>query len=79
MKNNRFYTNGAEIIVWDKEKCKHSAKCLRTIPYNIEKQGVYSIKVSENQFEGILRQARFCPAHALVSGKTEKLTDTNLL
>lgn len=70
MKNVRYFTNGEDFIVWNKEKCMHSAKCLKTIPYIIEKPGVYSIKVSEMQFEGILRQSEFCPARALTFEKS---------
>jgi len=43
----------------------HSGKCLKNIPYIIEKPGIYSINVSERQFEIILNQANFCPSKAL--------------
>jgi hypothetical protein len=43
----------------------HSGRCIKNIPYIIDKPGVYSISVSERQFDAILDQAEFCPAKAL--------------
>lgn len=65
MKNIRYFTNGKETIEWNKDECTHSGKCLKNIPYLIEKPGIYSISVSERQFETILYQSGFCPAKAL--------------
>lgn len=65
MKNIRYFTNGTDIIEWDQEDCMHSAKCLKSIPYIIEKPGIYSIQVSERQFAVIKQQTEFCPAKAL--------------
>jgi len=65
VKNISYFTNGVDTIEWDREACIHSGKCLKNIPYNIEKPGIYSINVSERQFNTILDQAEFCPAKAL--------------
>lgn len=65
MKNIRYFTSGDDTIEWDQDACMHSGKCLKNIPYIIEKPGVYSINVSERQFELILMKADFCPAKAL--------------
>ena len=65
MKDIRYFTNGKDTIEWNKEECMHSGKCLKNIPYIIEKPGLYSISVSERQFEAILNQAEFCPSRAL--------------
>ena len=65
MKNIRYFTNGKDTIEWNKEECMHSGRCLKSIPYIIDKPGVYSINVSERQFDAILDQAEFCPAKAL--------------
>jgi hypothetical protein len=43
----------------------HSGKCLKNIPYVIEKPGIYSISVSQRQFNAILDQTDLCPARAL--------------
>lgn len=65
MKNIRFFTNGADTIEWNVEECMHSGKCLKNIPYIIDKPGLYSINISERQFDEILNQAEFCPSRAL--------------
>ena len=65
MKNIRYFTNGVDTIEWNQEECMHSGRCLKNIPYIIDKPGVYSISVSERQFDAILDQAEFCPAKAL--------------
>jgi len=65
VKNIRYFTNGTDTIEWNKEHCMHSGKCLKNIPYIIEKPGIYSITVSERQFDTILKQAGFCPSKAL--------------
>lgn len=65
MKNIRFFTNGVDTIEWDQNHCMHSGKCLKNIPYIIDKPGIYSINVSERQFDSILKQVTFCPSKAL--------------
>jgi len=65
VKNIRYFTNGKDTIEWNKEECQHSGKCLNSLPYIIEKPGVYSISVSERQFDTILDQTEFCPSKAL--------------
>jgi uncharacterized Fe-S cluster protein YjdI len=65
VKNIRYFTFEDKIIEWDQEECMHSGRCLKSIPYTIEKPGIYSISVSEKQFESILFQSDFCPARAL--------------
>lgn len=65
VKNIRYFTNGVDVIEWDQELCMHSGKCLKNIPYINEKPGVYSISVSEREYQIILSQADYCPARAL--------------
>lgn len=65
VKNIRYFTNGEQTIEWNRELCMHSGKCLKNIPYIIEKPGVYSINVSERQFQIILSQSDYCPSRAL--------------
>jgi len=65
VKNIRYFTNGVDTIEWNQEECIHSGKCLKNIPYIIEKAGIYSINVSERQFDVIAHQAEFCPSKAL--------------
>ena len=64
-KNVRYFTNGEETIEWNQQDCMHSAKCLKNIPYIIEKPGIYSINVSERQFALIKEQTEYCPSKAL--------------
>lgn len=65
VKNIRYFTNGKDIIEWNQDECMHSGKCLKNIPYIIEKPGIYSINVSDRQFDSILSKAEYCPAKAL--------------
>jgi len=65
VKNIRYFTNGEDVIEWDQETCMHSGKCLKNIPYIIGKPGIYSINVSERQFDEILNQAEICPSRSL--------------
>jgi uncharacterized Fe-S cluster protein YjdI len=65
VKNIIYFTNGIDTIEWNQEHCVHSGKCLKNIPYIIEKPGIYSINVSERQFEKIISLAKFCPSKAL--------------
>ena len=65
VKNIRYFTNGKETIEWNVEECVHSGKCLKNIPYIINRPGIYSISVSERQFNNILDQSEMCPAKAL--------------
>jgi len=65
VKNIRYFTNGRDSVEWNVEECMHSGKCLKNIPYIVEKPGIYSISVSERQFETILNQADLCPSGAL--------------
>jgi uncharacterized Fe-S cluster protein YjdI len=65
VKNIRYFTHGTETIEWNPEDCLHSGKCIKNIPYIIEKPGIYSINVSEKQFEAIQNQAEYCPSKAL--------------
>ena len=65
MKNIRYYTNGVDTIEWNQDECMHSGRCMKNVPYIIEKPGIYSISVSQRQFDAILDQADLCPARAL--------------
>jgi uncharacterized Fe-S cluster protein YjdI len=65
VKNIRYFTNGTDAIEWNPDACWHAGKCVKNIPYIIEKPGIYSINVSESQFESILKQAEYCPSKAL--------------
>jgi len=66
LKSITYFTNSSRSIRWEKEKCLHRGKCLKSIPPIIDRPGVYSIPVTENQFEVLLSQSRFCPGSALV-------------
>jgi len=65
VKNITYFTNGVQTIEWNQDACMHSGKCLKTIPYIIEKPGIYSINVSERQFAMIVSRSEYCPAKAL--------------
>lgn len=65
MKNTHIFKTDSVTVIWEKEKCFHGRKCLKNIPYLIEKPGVYSFKVSEAQMEIILEKAGICPSAAL--------------
>ena len=65
MKNIRYFTNGNATITWNVDDCMHSGKCLKILPYKIDRPGIYSVSVSERQFAAILNKAEFCPSKAL--------------
>jgi len=65
VKNIRYFSNGKNTIEWNIEACTHLGKCFKNMPNNIEKPGIYCIKVSDRQFEALLKQMRFCPEKAL--------------
>jgi len=65
VKNIIYFTNGVDTIEWNQDVCMHFGKCLKNIPYKVEKPGIYSISVSESQFNQILNKTDFCPAKAL--------------
>ncbi len=65
VKDIRYFTNGTDSIEWDQGKCMHSGKCLKNIPYIINKPGIYSINISDRQFDSILDQTEMCPSGAL--------------
>jgi len=65
VKNIRYFTNGTDTIEWNLEECMHSGRCLKNIPYTIDKPGIYSISVSEKEFINILDRTDYCPARAL--------------
>jgi len=65
VKNIRYFTNGVDTIEWNQESCIHAGKCLKNMPFIIEKPGVYSINVSERQFDEILHKGEFCPSKSL--------------
>jgi uncharacterized Fe-S cluster protein YjdI len=65
VKDIRYFTNGVGTIEWDLGKCKHSGRCLKNIPYIIKKPGIYSINISDRQFDAILNQTDMCPNCAL--------------
>lgn len=71
VKNIRYFTNGIQTIEWNQELCMHSGKCMKSIPYVVEKPGIYSISVSDRQFELILSQSEYCPARALKIKETK--------
>jgi uncharacterized Fe-S cluster protein YjdI len=71
VKDIRYFTNGVDTIEWDQDKCMHSGKCLKNIPYIIKKPGVYSINVSDRQFDTILNQTDICPSGALKMKETK--------
>ena len=65
MKNIHIFKTDSITILWDKDKCFHKGKCLKNIPYLVEKPGIYSFRITDSQMEGILKQLEFCPAAAL--------------
>jgi len=69
MKNIRCFTNNNQTVIWDKDKCFHKGKCLKNIPFLVEKPGIYSFRVTDAQMESILKQMEFCPSFALTLQK----------
>ncbi|NCO63784.1 MAG: hypothetical protein GW839_09650 [Flavobacteriales bacterium] len=65
MSNIKKYTNGEVTIVWDAEKCIHSAICVKGLPDVFKPKEKPWIKIDKASTEALIHQVKACPSGAL--------------
>ncbi|WP_308990570.1 (4Fe-4S)-binding protein [Mariniflexile litorale] len=69
------YTNGNVTIVWEAEKCIHSAICAKGLPEVFQPRERPWIKIDEAKTEALIKQVKACPSGALsfyMNNETDK-------
>ncbi len=59
------YTNGEVTIVWEPEKCIHSAVCVKGLPDVFNPKEKPWIKINAASTEALVNQVKACPSRAL--------------
>jgi len=59
------YTNGEVTVVWEPEKCIHSAICAKGLPKVFKPKEKPWIKIDAENTEAIVNQVKACPSGAL--------------
>ncbi|MGZ0014969.1 (4Fe-4S)-binding protein [Yeosuana sp. AK3] len=65
MNNTKKYTNGEVTIVWEAEKCIHSAICVKGLPDVFKPKEKPWIKIDKASTEALIHQVKSCPSGAL--------------
>ena len=59
------YTNGEVTIVWEQEKCKHAANCVKYLPNVYKPKENPWINPNNATTQEIINQVKTCPSGAL--------------
>ena len=59
------YSNGEVTIVWEAEKCIHSAICAKGLPQVFQPRDKPWVKIDAAETETIVNQVKRCPSGAL--------------
>lgn len=59
------YSNGEVVVIWEPDKCIHSAKCFIGLPQVFDPKARPWINATGAGTEEIIRQVRVCPSGAL--------------
>lgn len=59
------YTNGEVTVVWEAEKCIHSAICAKGLPKVFQPRDKPWVKIDAAETETIVNQIKRCPSGAL--------------
>ena len=59
------YTNGEVTIVWEAEKCIHSAICAKGLPQVFQPRERPWIKIDAAETDTLVEQVKACPSGAL--------------
>jgi len=59
------YTNGEVTVVWEAEKCIHSAICAKGLPQVFQPRDRPWVKIDAAETETIVKQVKECPSGAL--------------
>ena len=65
MSKPKEYTNGEVTVVWETEKCIHSAICAKGLPQVFQPKDRPWIKIDAAETETIVNQVKQCPTGAL--------------
>jgi len=63
--NTKEYTNGEVTVVWEAEKCIHSANCVRHNPAVFQPKKKPWIKIDASTTDAIVETVKKCPSGAL--------------
>ncbi|MFD1162774.1 (4Fe-4S)-binding protein [Hwangdonia seohaensis] len=61
----REYSNGETTVVWEAEKCIHSAICAKGLPEVFQPRDKPWIKIDAAKTDAIINQVKQCPSGAL--------------
>lgn len=84
MGKTKNYTNGEATIVWEAEKCIHSAICVKGLPRVFQPKEKPWIKIEAATTADLIKQVKACPSGALSyymndeSDKTAEVLETNV-
>ncbi len=59
------YSNGKTTVVWEAEKCIHSAICAKGLPQVFQPRERPWIKIDASESDTIINQVKACPSGAL--------------
>jgi len=65
MSKTKNYTNNEVTIVWEPEKCIHSAICVKGLPDVFKPKEKPWIKMDAASTEALINQVKSCPSGAL--------------
>lgn len=65
MSNRKEYSNEEMTVVWESEKCIHSAICAKGLPKVFQPRDKPWIKIDAENTEVIVNQVQQCPSGAL--------------
>jgi uncharacterized Fe-S cluster protein YjdI len=73
------YSNGETTVVWEAEKCIHSAICAKGLPEVFKPRERPWVKIDAAKTEAIIHQVKQCPSGALsyyMNDKNDKTAET---
>jgi len=65
MSKSKEYTNGEVTVVWEAEKCIHSAICAKGLPEVFQPRERPWIKIEAAETDTLINQVKQCPSGAL--------------
>lgn len=84
MSKTKEYSNGEVTVVWEAEKCIHSAMCVKGLPEVFQPKERPWIKIDSGTTDKIIETVKKCPSGALsyymtnTEDKTSKTLDTKV-
>ena len=73
------YTNGEVTVVWEAEKCIHSANCVKGLPKVFNPDTRPWIEINAASTEDLVNQVKQCPSGALsfyINNESDKTTES---